>query len=77
MISVVSEGAALYFSFLGGGRPELRLGMALFLSVIFALAGEVCGILSRMEKDRFYLFADLGIALNTLALIGAGVILFL
>ncbi len=76
-ISVISEAVAVYYSFLGGGKPELRLGMVLFLSMLYALAGELCGILSRMEKDRFYLFADLGIALNALGLIGVGVILFL
>ena len=76
-LAVGSELVALYVSFLQAGKPELRLGVVIFLCLIFSLAGEICGILSRMEKDRFYLFADLGIALNALGIIGVGVILFL
>ncbi len=76
LISVVSEAVALQASYAGGGKPQARLGMVILLCFIFSLVGEICGIVSRLEKDRFYLFANIGIFLNAVGLIGVGVILF-
>ena len=77
ILSVACELYALEKSFLNEGAPDERLGMAVFLCFLFSLAGTFLGIWSRLEKDRFYLFSNLGIILNVLGLAGAGVILFL
>ena len=77
VLSVAGELYSLERSFLNEGAPDERLGMAFFLCFLFSLAGAFLGIMSRLEKERFYLFSNLGILLNVLALAGAGVILIL
>ena len=39
---------------------------------IFSAAGLVLGIMAKLEEDKFYLFAWIGIVLNTLTLLGIG-----
>ncbi len=77
VLSVAGELYSLERSFLNEGALDERLGMAFFLCFLFSLAGAFLGIWSRLEKERFYLFSNLGILLNVLALAGAGVILIL
>ena len=69
-LSVFSELAALNASYRNDGVPELRLGVAVFLCLIYALGGMSTAIYARLEKDRFYFFANLGIVLNALGLLG-------
>ena len=76
MISAVSMIAALYLVFLNRGVCEVKYGVATLLAVLFALAGLVLGILSRMEPDKYYFFSYLGLVINILVLTGAGFILF-
>ncbi len=77
LISVISEIFALEHSFMQEGVPDHKLGMVVFLCFLFSFAGICLGIYSRLEKDRFYLFANGGIILNAIALVGVGVTLFL
>ena len=50
------------------GAEDMRYGCACFLAMLFAFVGVVLGVLGRMEKDKFYLFSYIGIALNLAAI---------
>ena len=39
--------------------------------------GEVLGIMSRVEKDRFYFFPNIGLIFNTFVIAFVGFILYL
>lgn len=54
----------------------MKYGVAALFALLFALAGIVLGIMSKMEEDRFYLFSYLGIILNLLAIAGIGFIIY-
>lgn len=76
MISAVSVVLVLYFAYKNGGTAEIRDGAALLLAALFSVAGLVLGIMSKMEKDKYYFFSYLGLAENAITLIGIGFILF-
>lgn len=76
IISAVSIVLVLYYTFQNGGTAELRYSVAMLLAVLFSIAGFVLGIMARMEPDKYYLFAYLGLGINGLVLAGAGFILF-
>ena len=68
---------SVYLSFLNGGQAQTRYAAAVIFGMIYSIAGLVLGIISRMERDIFLLFPNLGIVLNSLALIAMGTLLFL
>ncbi|WMC93192.1 DUF6142 family protein [Kineothrix sp. MB12-C1] len=76
VISIISVAAAIYLSYRNNGEAAPQYGAAVFLVTIFSLAGLVLGILSRMEKDRYYLFSYLGIGCNILVLALISIILY-
>ena len=76
LISVVTIICAVYFSYKNGGQAEARYGVAVMICLIYSIAGLVLGIMSRMEKDIFRLFPNLGIILNVLSLIWVGLLLY-
>lgn len=55
----------------------MRLASSVLLAFIFALVGLVLGILSRLERDRFYFFPNVGILLNSLAVLVVAFILYI
>ena len=55
---------AIYLTFQNGGQSTVRLGAAGLLSFLFAIAGIIMAVMSRMEKDKYYLFSYLGIGFN-------------
>ena len=57
-------------------RASARLGTVILVAMLFSIAGLVFGILSRMEKDKFYFFPDLGILLNGIGVCATGFILY-
>lgn len=75
-ISLISIVAAVYLAYQNGGNALPSYGAAVFLVTLFALAGLVLGILSRAEKDNYYLFPHLGIALNFVSLALISLILY-
>lgn len=75
-IAIISVILALYGTFQNQGQAQVRYGMAVLFSLLFALAGIVLGILSKLEQDRFYVFSYLGIVLNLVAILGIGFILY-
>ena len=68
VLSSASLILAAYLSYVDKGAENMRYGSACFLAMIFAFVGVVLGVLGRMEKDKFYLFCYVGIALNLLAI---------
>lgn len=76
ILSLVSLIFAVHESFLGEGAELVKYGVVGLLCLIFAVVGLILGILARMEEDKFYLFAWLGILSNVLTLAGIGFILY-
>ena len=75
-LSILSVGAAVYLAYRNGGDALPQYGAAVFLVTLFSIAGLVLGILSRIEKDNYYLFPHLGIGLNVLCLAMISFILY-
>ena len=67
-ISLISFLAANMISFRMRGDVDMRMGAAGLLSLIFALAGVVLGIMSLRESDVFRLFPRMGFCLSLLGM---------
>lgn len=76
LIALASLFFAVYETFRNQGQALVKYGVAALFALLFALAGIVLGIMSKMEEDRFYLFSYLGIILNLLAIAGIGFIIY-
>ena len=76
ILSDVSIGLAVFSSFRIGGRASARLGTVILVAMLFSIAGLVFGILSRMEKDKFYFFPDVGILLICFVVCATGFFLY-
>ena len=76
ILSDTAIGLAVFSSFEMKGKSNARLATVILLSMLFGIAGLVLGILSRLEKDKFYLFPNLGILLNAVAVIATGFIIY-
>ena len=68
IISVGALIAAVVFTYNDGGQAQMRYAAAALVAAIFSVVGLVLGIMSRMEKDIFKLFPNLGIVLNSLSI---------
>jgi len=76
MVSLLSLFLVIYFTFRLSGEAKINYGVAAILSTLFSLVGIWQGIIARMEKDRFHLFAYVGIFFNSLALVLIGFIIY-
>ena len=76
VISLVTLVYTVIMSYFKAGDIPRQYGAAALLVMIFAFVGIILGVVSKTEKDKFYLFAYLGIALNVLALAVISVILY-
>lgn len=56
-------------SFKNNGNAEIKFGLTIVLSMLFALTGLVLGIWSRMIKDVYYSLAYFGIGINSVVLL--------
>ena len=63
-ISFIAMVLAIVFTFHNMGVAKQGYGMTSVLSLIFSLSGLVLGIKTRLEKDMYYIFANIGIVLN-------------
>ena len=68
--------ATLAYTIIMSYFRALQYGAAALLVMIFAFVGIVLGLVSKTERDKFYLFSYLGIGLNVLALVVVSVILY-
>ncbi|MBO5293366.1 MAG: hypothetical protein J6B10_09330 [Lachnospiraceae bacterium] len=59
---------AIHLTYRNGGQSTVRLGAAGLLSFLFGAAGLVLAVMSRLEKDKYYLFSYLGIGFNAVFL---------
>lgn len=69
LISVAALVCAVFFSYKNGGQALIQYAAGAFLAAIFSVAGLVLGIMSKFEKDIFKIFPNLGITLNSIAVI--------
>lgn len=76
VISLVSLVYIIVESYANAGEVPIQYGAVAFLTMIFAFAGIVLGVLSKSERDKFYFFSYLGIVLNVLVLAALSVILY-
>lgn len=76
VISLVSLVYIIVESYARAGDVPLQYGAVAFLTMLFAFAGIVLGIMSKSERDKFYFFSYLGIVLNVLVLAALSVILY-
>lgn len=67
-ISFVSVCLIIYLSYRWKGAMSPKLGAAAFFAMLISIGGETLAILSRIEKDKFYVFPNLGIFLNGVSL---------
>ncbi|MBR5422017.1 MAG: hypothetical protein IK115_12805 [Lachnospiraceae bacterium] len=72
LIGIVALFLSIYLSYRSGGEGNARYAAALSLSFLMSLAGLVLALISRTEPDRYYLFPNLGIILNTLVILACG-----
>ena len=75
-ISIASIWLAVFLTYKNQGQGEFSYGTALFLTLVFAGVGSGLGISSRLEKDKFYLFSNIGIVFNAIALAAISFILY-
>ena len=76
VISLATIGYVVLDSYWNAGEIPLEYGAAAFLTMIFAFAGIILGVISKSERDKFYFFSYLGIVLNVLVLAALSVILY-
>lgn len=76
VISLVTLAYTIIMSYFKAGDVPLQYGAAAMLVMIFAFVGIILGLISKTERDKFYLFAYIGIVLNVLALAVISVILY-
>ena len=76
MISIASLGYIIVNSYRNDWQVPLQYGAVAFLTMLFAFAVIVLGVLSKSERDKFYFFSYLGIVLNVLVLAALSVILY-
>ncbi|MBQ6806047.1 MAG: hypothetical protein IJO97_01285 [Lachnospiraceae bacterium] len=76
VISLVSLIYAIAMSYKKDGVIPSQYGAATLLVTIFSLTGVVLGVISKTERDKYYIFSYLGIILNVLALAVVSAILY-
>ncbi len=76
VIALVTLAYTIVMSYFKAGDIPRQYGAAAMLVMIFAFAGIILGLISKTERDRFYLFTYVGIVLNVLALAVISVILY-
>ena len=77
LIAVSSVAAAVFFTYRNKGNAPMQYGLVVLLSALYAFTGIVLGIRALLEKDIFRFFPIMGIALNIVAVIECGAILYL
>ena len=76
-VTLVSMLLAIILTFRNMGVAKQGYGLTSILSLIFSIMGLVLGIKTRLEKDMYYIFANLGIIINGIMLVFLGYVLVL
>ena len=69
LTSVGALFAAVFFTYRDGGQAQIRYAAAALVAAVFSVVGLILGIMSRFERDIFKLFPNLGIILNSVAVL--------
>lgn len=76
ILSDVSLIVLVYLSYLRGGQVPVNYGIAVILVLIFAIIGVLLGVLAWQEREKFKVFAIIGLVLNAVALASVSGILY-
>ena len=79
ILGIISIATLIYtvlMSYRQDGDVPRQYGAAAMLVMVFAFVGIILGVVSRTERDKYYLFSYLGIALNVLVLAAISIILY-
>lgn len=79
ILGIISIATLIYtvlMSYRQDGDVPRQYGAAAMLVMVFAFVGIILGVISRMERDKYYFFSYLGIALNVLVLAAISIILY-
>lgn len=76
IISLAALVTAVIFSYRSGGEAAVKYGFTGVLAMVFALVGEVLGVLTACDRNYYRFFPVLGIILNLFALGGVSLILY-
>lgn len=76
VVELVSIALAVILTFYRGGEAPLQYGTVLLVCTIFAVIGIGVGIYAKMQKDKYYVSAYVGIILNALSLVIISMILY-
>lgn len=76
VISLLSIVLAIILTFYRRGEALLQYGTVLFVCTLFSMTGLALGFYAKMQADKYYLFAYLGIIINLLTLISLSMILY-
>lgn len=77
VISTASMVVVIYLSFLLRGQTPISYGLTGLLALLMAVAGEVLGVMTVFERDRFKLFPIIGIVLNLVAIFIVGFVFYM
>ncbi|MCR5716128.1 MAG: DUF6142 family protein [Lachnospiraceae bacterium] len=75
-IALVALLGDVYSAYRHAGEMIASQGAVCLLALIYAFLGLILAVLARMEKDRFYLFAYIGMALNLIDIFMVSAILY-
>lgn len=76
LISTMSLAAVIYLTYALDGQAPVGYGVTGLLVAVFSMTGLVLGIVTVVEKDRYKFFPWMGIVLNTVALLGIGLVVY-
>ena len=76
LISTMSLAAVIYLTYAQDGQAPTGYGVTGLLVAVFSMTGLVLGIVTAVEKDRYKFFPWMGIVLNTVALLGIGLVVY-
>ena len=77
IISLVSLGIVVYFSYRSGGEAAVGYGFTGFLALLFSFVGLGLGIATVRDHSYFRLFPMLGTILNLLSIGFIGFLLYM
>lgn len=69
ILSLGSLLVAIVLTFFRQGVASMSYGFTAILALILSVAGFVLGIKARQERERFYLYAYIGIVTNSLTIL--------
>lgn len=75
-LSDISLIVLVYLSYIRGGQVPVNYGIAVILVLIFAVVGCLLGVLAWQEREKFKVFAIIGLVLNAVALMAVSGVLY-